>query len=463
MKNKKLLTVFGISLLVVFLLTWLIPTSTSTTNGVTLGAITPVGLADIFSSIDIILYYNFSKPAIFILFVGMFYGVINKSGAYKALVDKVSTIFKNETILFAIITTVFYSATTAMTGIYLPMFTFIPFSIAVLLELKYKKVSALFLTVGSTVIGLLAQIPSATYNNAISVETNTFLWIKAGLLFVLVAVNIIYAIKTLDNKKSKNKEEETASENMFVPEKRDAKNKKAPKGIALFVVMILLFVVFVLGLTPWSSTEVFQNAYTAIKNVKIGNFEVFNSILGTFEVFGSWSLTSVYVTLGFAIVVAAITNKLKFGEMVEGCMEGAKKVFGLSVLAALTSLFVIFALNSGFLITIINFIAKSGNIALVTLSSLIASPLMVDESYAAQYLIQVIYTITANESLLELYALIVQLMYGFTMLIAPSSILLIITLYYLNESYKNWLKYVWKILLVILSASLIAITIATLI
>ena len=56
---------------------------------------------------------------------------------------------------------------------------------------------------------------------------------------------------------------------MFIPEKRVAKKEKNPKGIALFVVLVLLFVVFVLGLTPWSSNKIFSDCYTAIKNVFI--------------------------------------------------------------------------------------------------------------------------------------------------------------------------------------------------
>ena len=38
-------------------------------------------------------------------------------------------------------------------------------------------------------------------------------------------------------------------------------------------------------------------------------------------------------------------------------------------------------------------------------------------------------------------------MYGLTMLVAPTSLILMATLSYLKVSYKDWLKNVWKLLL----------------
>ena len=91
MKNKNVLKVFGIMLLTTFVLTWIIPSATIGQDGVTIGKIAPTGFADIFSCLDIITQY-FAKPAVFILFVGMFYGVINKSGALKSVVNKFTSV-----------------------------------------------------------------------------------------------------------------------------------------------------------------------------------------------------------------------------------------------------------------------------------------------------------------------------------------------------------------------------------
>ena len=371
-----------------------------------------------------------------ILFVGMLYGVCNKSGALKALVDKMSSIFKKKSWLFVVITVLFYGLSSGIAGIYMPMLIFMPLSIAVLLNLKYNKMQALLVTAGSTVVGITAEIGSA-------------------ILLILV---ILYALKI--NKK--NGDEET-DEYMFVPSKRLIKGT-SPKGIALFVVMILLYVFLFLGLfSEFSSVKAFENIANAINGVKIGNFAIFASIMGASETFGKFTMISVYALIALAIIIISICNKVSVKDMFEGCMQGANKVSGIAMFAVLINLILVLTLNSGFIITIINLIAKSGNVALVTLSTLIASPFMVEETYAAQYILQVLYAVTSNEGALGLYGFIGQVMYGFTMLFAPSSVLIMCMLYYLGEKYTKWIKYIWKLLIVVFVACLIAITIAILI
>ena len=457
MRNKNVLKVFGIMFLLTFVLTWVIPATTIQSSGLVTGVTEPTGIADIFTSIDVILVY-FAKPAILMLFIGMFYGVVNKSGALKALVDEIVSIFKKHSTIFLGITILFYAVTTAFTGIYFPMFMFIPLSVAVLLGLKYNKVQALLATVGSTIIGLTGEISNYVIKIMTNEDGNKFFYVKLGLLVVLVVLEILYIVKT--SKKNKKDDDSGKEEIMFIPEKRVAKKEKNPKGIALFVVLVLLFVVFVLGLTPWSSNKIFSDCYTAIKNVKIGEFQVFDAILGTFETFGEWTYTSLYPTIGLAIIVMALVNSLSLEEASDGALTGLKKIFGISLLTAVMNVVVIFTLNSGFVATIINVIAKSGNIALITLSSLLTSPFMVESAYASQYILQMIYKLTSNDALLSLYGLVVQFTYGFTMLIAPSSILLMIGLCYTEEKYTKWVKYIWKLLLAVLVACLLAVTIA---
>ncbi|HOO67775.1 MAG TPA: hypothetical protein PLC53_00180 [Bacilli bacterium] len=467
MKNKNVFKVLGIMILAVFVLTWIIPSSTIGTSSITLGSITPTGFADVFSALEIILYY-FATPSILILFVGMFYGVINKTGGYKALVDKMVSIFKKRKWLFLVLTVLFYGATTALTGIYLPMIIFIPFSIAVMLELKYKKLPSLLATVGSVIVGLTAELSSYTFESMTGAETNTYLWIKVALLVVSLALVVVYILKFGDKKvkksKGKKKEEiEEVNDSMFVPEVRNTVKPQKTKGIGLLVVICLTFATIVLGLTVWSDNTVFSDFYTSVQSVQIGSFAIFDSILGTFETFGEWTFVSVYVTLALAIIVMAIVNKLTFKETVESAVEGASKVVKLAFVAALLSLVVIFTLNSGFLITIFNGLAKSGSLFGISVASFISAPFMVEQVYSAQYLIQIIYAITANDNLLELYGLIVQVAHGFGMLVAPSSVLLIISLLYVDEGYTNWVKYIWKVLAAIFVACVVALIVASII
>jgi len=456
MKNKSILKAFGIMALVTFVLTWVIPSSTISTT-ITTGATQPVGFADIFSTIEIIASY-FINPTIFIIFVGMFYGVANITGGFKAVVNKFVSIFKDKKNLFIVLTVLFYALLTALTGMYIPAFMFVPLSIAVLLGLKYNKVQSILATVGASTIGLITQIFTPTLNSMTGAETDKFVWVKVGLFVVLTVVTILYVIRVSKNTKDEKKENVI----MFVPENRTADKKVKVKGTSLIIVMALLLIVFILGLTPWN-TEIFTKAYDAIKGIKIGEFAIFSSILGGFEYFGSWSYTSLYPTIALAIIVLSISNHLSLKEMFEASVEGAKKVLGIAILAGLLNIIVIFTLNSGFMATIINFIAKSGNIALVTLSSFISTPFMVDLSYAIQYVLSCLYYATNNEAALQLFGLIVQFTFSYAMLIAPTSILLMVGLGYVEEDYSKWFKYIWKFLLAVLIAILMAILVASII
>ena len=50
-------------------------------------------------------------------------------------------------------------------------------------------------------------------------------------------------------------------------------------------------------------------------------------------------------------------------------------------------------------------------------------------------------------------------MYGFTMLFAPTSLVLMLTLSYLDINYSKWLKNIWKLLLEFLVVILIVLAI----
>jgi uncharacterized ion transporter superfamily protein YfcC len=450
MKNKSVLKAMGIILGITFLLTWIIPSTTITSSGLTLGSIAGTGFADIFSTIEILLIY-FAKPAVFILFVGMFYLVASKTGTFKALVKNIARIFKKDSYIFLIATVLFYAVTTAMTGIYIPMFMFIPLSIAVLKELKYNKLESVLATAGASTIGLIGELSNSIIKSMIGSEENSFIWIKLGLLVLLVVFTIVYLL-FIKNKDVKSTKDENISVELL-----DV--KKQTKGISLFVVIILLFVVFVLGLTPWNTnfTTAFDNAYTAIKSVKIGNFAIISAILGVFETFGSWTYTSLYPTIALAIIVLAVANKLSVKDTFEACVEGAKRVSGLAVVALLLNIVTIFALNSGFVGTLINLIAKSGNIALVTLSTIVAVPFFTDMSYVVQYVLSILNYAIGNEDMLTTYGYILQVINGLVLLIAPSSVLLMVTLGYTEEKYSSWAKYIWKLLLAVFVIVLISI------
>ena len=63
----------------------------------------------------------------------------------------------------------------------------------------------------------------------------------------------------------------------------------------------------------------------------------------------------------------------------------------------------------------------------------------------------------------QLIAVIFQTMYGIVTLVAPTSIPLMVTLAYTNTSFKDWLKYIWKLLVALIVLAFIVFTVLLLI
>lgn len=453
MKNKQTLKVLGFSALFVIILTWLVPGTTSNALGqLELNGVNPMGLLSILGSFDILGAY-FIQNSIIVLLVGALYGVINKTGALKELVDKVGSKFKGNENIFLIITVLLFTIIPAFTNIYFGLFVFIPLFMSILFKLGYNKNTALLSTVGAVLIGTSSQFSSTLFKQMIQTTSNPYGLVKIGFLVISIVLTVLYAIKTVE------KEKEDVSESLIVPEKKSGKGKA--KIWPIVTILSVLALVTILGLTSWN-TNVFASWNTAIMDLHIGSFYIFKSILGEFQAFGVWSNAEFYTILITTTLIVGLVYKLKLSEIIEGIVEGTKKFIHIAIVVALINLIVIFTLNSGFLATIIRFIVSSGNIALTTLASIIGSPFVVDLTYSAQYTFGMMIDKLPNMDK-NILALSNQLPYGITMLIAPTSTLLISGLLYLEKDYKGWFKYIWKLAVVLIILVFIAVTVATLI
>lgn len=455
MKNKNTLKVLGIIFLVVIALTWLVPGSSAESSPIVLGELNPTGLADIFSSFGVITMY-FTQNSILVLLIGAFYAVANRTGAYKTLVEKTALLFKKKKMLALVITTLFFGLIPALTNILFPMFIFLPLFISVLAELGFNKKTMLISTVGSILIGYSASLFNLNFLSLAETTTNVHVWIKLGYLLLSMVVLLIYSI-VMVNKKYQEKESD--SELAVIPSKREA-TKKSKLGISLISVVFGLLLIFtVLGLTSWN-TDIFYKMNESIMNFSIGSYKIFGNIFGTFSGFGSWSYTELYCMIALASLLLAIGYKLNIKEYFESVFEGMYKFASIALIVALVNAVVIFTLNSGFLITIINFLAKSGNNALITFSSLLSAPFVVDPIYVIQYNMLVISS-SYSQINPALLGLISQSMYGASMLFVPTSAVLLSGLFYTGESYKGWMKHIWKLGIMILFLAFVAITIAS--
>ena len=87
MKKHNTLKVVLITLAVFVVLSWILPTAAFYQGQVMEQGRNQIGLFDIFGSANVALA-NFGYISLFIIAVGMFYGVLNRISAYRVLIDK---------------------------------------------------------------------------------------------------------------------------------------------------------------------------------------------------------------------------------------------------------------------------------------------------------------------------------------------------------------------------------------
>ena len=86
-----------------------------------------------------------------------------------------------------------------------------------------------------------------------------------------------------------------------------------------------------------------------------------------------------------------------------------------------------------------------------------------DPLYAFYSVLPYFVSVVTDTSNYQLIAVIFQTMYGIVTLVAPTSIPLMVTLAYTNTSFKDWLKYIWKLLVALIVLAFIVFTVLLLI
>ncbi len=244
----------------------------------------------------------------------------------------------------------------------------------------------------------------------------------------------------------------------LVPTIVDSKHKIWP----LVLGFILLFVVLILAFVPWGESGFgvnwFDNATTKVLEYEVFKFPIFAKLLGTVNSFGNWSITDMFLPLGILVLFLALVYKVKFDDILDGFVNGAKKALGPAVIVILVYTALVLVTYHPFQLTIYKMIlglSKGFNIATTAIVAILASLFNADPSYVYQSVIPYYTSVVTNSDNYSIVAIMFQSLYGLTMLVAPTSLVLMGTLSYLKVNYKDWLKNVWKFLVEFLVVLLI--------
>lgn len=477
MKKHNLFKIISIMILVFVVLSWIIPTGyLSGTEIVKSEELTRIGIWNIFNLFSVSLS-SFAIYPVYIIMVGVFYVVLNKTGVYQRVIASVAKVVKKRPKLSIAIIISLFAIVSSVTNLGLMLFMFVPFFVSVILKSGHDKYVALASTIGAIFVGYIGSTygyyVSSIVNQVLGLEFSSNILVKVILLVISTALLIVFElthIKRVNTKKSKDtKSEETVDELLIESEEKSDK-----KAWPLVVVMCLVFALTFLSAIAWNAAygfEVFTNFHDSVVNVTIGkSFKIFEYILGSpinigyysqygIKELGQWDYTDLSIVLVFASLLIGLMYKVKFNDILSSFKESGKKFIkpGFLIILAYT----LFVMNYYIPVfdTIVSWFGTSFNIVTSSLVAILSSAINIDMAYVAQSTLSTVNQVFSNSSLTPTLAVLYQAMYGLTSFFAPTSVLLITGLCYLNISYKDWFKHIWKLLLELLVVILIVLII----
>ncbi len=436
------------------------------------GKYSMIALGDVFMNFVQSFYYFFDT-VVYLLVLGAFYGVISEVPAYKKLVDNIAQKVKSHIKLFIFIVTGLFAVITFACGLVNVLLVFVPFIVAIILLLGYDKLVAISSTVVAMLVGFMSSLfltfrdPNSYYGyNATTIEKMTGIsdyanWIPKLVLLVLGTALLIFFIdryiKNLENKKVKYELNESNEVNVSEV-KGDYKNIKTWPVIVMFV---FILVILILGYLPWNTLfkiECFDKFNEWLVGIKIGEFAIFSNVVSpSLYAFGNWaslgSYMSIIITLIIFTLITKFVYKVKFNEVIDNFVSGAKKMVPAIFLVIITYDILVCTYNHSFMSTIMTWISETKlgiNVFTASVISALGSLLHTDLYYTVAGVYSPLIGLVENESMLNTYAMTFQSIYGIVAMIGPTSFLLIVALKYFDVPYTSWVKYIWRFVLMLL-------------
>ena len=172
------------------------------------------------------------------------------------------------------------------------------------------------------------------------------------------------------------------------------------------------------------------------------------------------------VVLMVFMLILALIYKVKFNEVIDGFIDGVKRALGPAVIVVLLYTILVITTYHPFQLVIykaILGITEGFNVFTTFIVAILSALFNVDPAYAFQSSLPYFASIVTNADNYPIVAVVYQAAYGLTMLVAPTSLILMGTLSYLKVPYGKWFKTIWKLLLELLVLLLIVFTILILI
>ena len=435
---KTLLIIFGVFVI----LTWIIPSGTYNGSFVQ-DKVNPIGIFDLFKY-PLYTFVTFIQYGMVILAIGIFYGILSKTGVYSKLCDDIVDKIKKKK-LFLGITIFSISLLSSIIGSPLILFLFVPFIYDIVILLDYNKKTAFAVSIGSILIGSICSLCGSDIALAakeifeISLKKEILVKIILFIMITLLYINLVLSHSNESKEKVKP---------IFYDKERSKKS-----ALPLKVLMIFTFVVSMLGIYSLKTFgfTFFTDIYNSLMNFDVNGFKLFGNLFKGMSEFGLWSNYDFTVFIIIISIVISWVYTINIKDVFEGIKEGIIKTYkpALYAMASCLIFAVIINNDSNIMETINNFIlSKDFSITKTSLATISGSIFYNDYSWLLQGGFgNILVQNGANN-----YSIIIILssgLHGLLMMLLPTSVLLTSGLIYTNLDYKEWLKYIWKFILIV--------------
>ena len=450
-----LLKAIGIAFLIFAVLSWIIPAGTIS-NGTytknTDGTI-PVGLFGLFSN-PLYSFGIFAQYFLLLLSIGGLYGVLNKTGVYTKIVDNFGSCVEKHKKLWLIVITFLLALISSIVGNQIVLFILVPFFVAVLMKGGFNKVTSIAATAGAIIIGVAGSIFGNDVIYISFFKAKVFTGTITKVIYFVLITTLYVLFLLLQNKMLSKKEKKLDIKDLNIFKSEEIplyeKNESNKSAVPLIIMSIILLLIVFIGCINWTYT--FDVSFFTELDTKINDISWLPKVFGTLPVmgyFGNYDVAAVILIFTFII---KWLYSIKFDEFVDAFKDGMKQMITPAVYAILAS--TIFAVmvnsNTGANIstTISNSILGISDkfyVLTVTLLGFVGGFFFNDLAYLTNSIYSLL--ATYGSASVTIMGILLQTGYAIAMLCLPVSVVLIAALKYLNVSYKEWMKYIYKFLL----------------
>ena len=317
----------------------------------------------------------------------------------------------------------------------------------------YDKIVVGMTLIGSIAIGTVGNLYSnaivGTYISNLSYNYNELIIYKIALILLGIALlvfNISRRIKKLnENPELKEEAKDLIASKVEVKTKK-GKVKSSIPGIIIFDLILVMMIIGSLNFSNAFGVDVFEKFHQSVMNVKINGWPIFARILGSSlekASLGNWTSVEFTCLMLLATIVLSIIYRIKVDDILDDYKEGAKGFIMPALLVVLAYVSVVVTTNHPFLLTILKpllTITDGFNSVTLSISMFITSIFKMEPYYIATSVLPYVGSIVEDTSVYALIGFITQGMQGLSMLIAPTSIVLLAVISYLKVNYTKWFK-----------------------